>query len=687
MRKIITILLVMLSIVGLFSCLGGVEFELNFVVDGEIYDTVTTNGKEIVKIPNNPAKEGYTFDGWYWDKGEWNKPFTANSLLDAPLSSNMSVYAKWNCVHSASDWIIDSEATCKSEGSKHKECTECEAVLETGKIEKLTTHTPAEAVKENFVDSDCKNEGSYNSVVYCSVCEAKLSSEVKTVDKKEHTPSEWIEDTPATCKVAGSKHKECTECEEVLETGKIEKLTTHTPDKAVQENFVDSDCENEGSYDIVVYCKECNCELSRTKKVLLKSHNFVSDVCTKCGSVNSSTGLSFTLNSDGKGYTLTDIGSFNGANLLIGSYNGLPVTTIAEGTFSDSEGIRTLTIGKGVLNIGNSSFYNSKDLVSVTISDSVVSIGESAFRNCKNLVAISIPNGVTNIGEFAFCDCWAVESLVIGRSVVAVGDSAFYKCTNLKELKFNADSMSDLDSYNDVFRLAGVNTGIKVLFGANVTRIPSYLFGPCASYESPKITSIAFEKGSVCERIGSNAFDGCKSIKSVEIPASIKTIGKHAFDGCVAITSINFNATSMDDLTPNNYVFDDAGVKSSGITVTVGANVTKIPAFLFSSSNSPKISYVVFAKGSICETIGCMAFHDCSELVNINIPASVKTIEDKAFERCTNLTSVKFENPKGWSAAPHYGEPVIFLQSEISNTTIAATYLRVDYYSYTWTRE
>ena len=262
MRKIIAILLVMLSIVGLSSCLGEVEFELNFVVDSETYDTVSTNGKEIVKMPSDPTKDGYTFDGWYWDKDEWSKPFTANSLLETPLSSNMSVYAKWNCAHSASDWIIDSEATCKAAGSKHKKCTECKAVLETEEIEKLTTHTPAEAVRENFVDSTCEAVGSYNSVVYCSVCEAKISSEAKVVEKKEHTPSEWIIDTEATCKAAGSKHKECTECKAVLETAEIEKLTEHTPAEAVRENFVDSDCKTEGSYNSVVYCSVCEAKLS-----------------------------------------------------------------------------------------------------------------------------------------------------------------------------------------------------------------------------------------------------------------------------------------------------------------------------------------------------------------------------------------------------------------------------------------
>ena len=87
--------LILLVTLALAACGGTVKFKLNFVVDGKVYATVDTAGQEAVALPENPTKEGDEFDGWYWDPGEWNKPFTANSLLDAPLSSDMNVYAKW----------------------------------------------------------------------------------------------------------------------------------------------------------------------------------------------------------------------------------------------------------------------------------------------------------------------------------------------------------------------------------------------------------------------------------------------------------------------------------------------------------------------------------------------------------------------------------------------------------------
>ena len=53
-------------------------------------------------------------------------------------------------------------------------------------------HTPKDAVEENFVDSTCQAEGSYDSVVRCDVCGAEISRETKKIEKKQHN---WTEPT------------------------------------------------------------------------------------------------------------------------------------------------------------------------------------------------------------------------------------------------------------------------------------------------------------------------------------------------------------------------------------------------------------------------------------------------------------------------------------------------------------
>ena len=91
---IVAVLLVAAVMTGIFAaCVT--EFQLKFMVDGEVYAVVNTAGEETVKLPENPTKEGYIFDGWYWDDGIWAQPFTAESLLEQKLESDMAVYAKW----------------------------------------------------------------------------------------------------------------------------------------------------------------------------------------------------------------------------------------------------------------------------------------------------------------------------------------------------------------------------------------------------------------------------------------------------------------------------------------------------------------------------------------------------------------------------------------------------------------
>ena len=109
--------------------------------------------------------------------------------------------------HTASDWIIDTPATTTTSGSKHKECTVCGYTMTTETI-------PATGGDEHThsYGSERKNDAD-NHWYECSCGDKK--------DVAAHTASDWIIDIPATATTSGSKHKECTVCKRVLETGTI----------------------------------------------------------------------------------------------------------------------------------------------------------------------------------------------------------------------------------------------------------------------------------------------------------------------------------------------------------------------------------------------------------------------------------------------------------------------------------
>ena len=49
-------------------------------------------------------------------------------------------------------------------------------------INNTHTHTPNDAVRENYLEATCKTAGSYDSVVYCGECEEELERTSVTVD-------------------------------------------------------------------------------------------------------------------------------------------------------------------------------------------------------------------------------------------------------------------------------------------------------------------------------------------------------------------------------------------------------------------------------------------------------------------------------------------------------------------------
>lgn len=118
-KKLFVLFVAILAIALLLTACAGGNLTLTFEVDGEAYATVTTEGQEAVQMPKNPTKEGYLFDGWYWDKDIWEKPFTEKSLLDTPIKKNTTVYVKWK-EHKAHTFVMRYDET-----NHWEECSVC----------------------------------------------------------------------------------------------------------------------------------------------------------------------------------------------------------------------------------------------------------------------------------------------------------------------------------------------------------------------------------------------------------------------------------------------------------------------------------------------------------------------------------------------------------------------------------
>ena len=125
--------------------------------------------------------------------------------------------------HVWGEWDITQAASCTEKGKRTRTCTICEEA----DVEEIpvTGHTPSNPVRENVVPATCEGNGSYDEVVYCSVCRAELSRETKTEEKLGHNWGEWIITKEPNKNEAGEKQRTCSRCD-AAEKQVIPKINT-----------------------------------------------------------------------------------------------------------------------------------------------------------------------------------------------------------------------------------------------------------------------------------------------------------------------------------------------------------------------------------------------------------------------------------------------------------------------------
>ncbi len=181
-------------------------------------------------------------------------------------------------IHTEDEAVKENEvtATCTANGSYESVvyCSVCGEELTRETVIVTGGHTPKQAVHENEITATCAQSGAYDLVVYCSVCDDEISRSTIEVPKKEHTAGEKTEQNRVepTCIEKGSYDQViwCSACEEEFSRTTIEiPELGHKPDSAVEENRTEADCKNTGSYDLVVYCSVSGCGEQISRKTII----------------------------------------------------------------------------------------------------------------------------------------------------------------------------------------------------------------------------------------------------------------------------------------------------------------------------------------------------------------------------------------------------------------------------------
>ncbi len=332
------------------------------------------------------------------------------------------------------------------------------------------------------------------------------------------------------------------------------------------------------------------------------------------------------------------------------------VTTIGARAFSGCRKLTTIGLPSSITSISASVFWDCSGLTNIEIPNTVTTIGQSAFSGCSGLISIEIPSSVTSIGNKAFSNCTGLTSIILPYNITSIGDETFWRCEGLTSIDIpSAVTMIGASAFSGCSGLTNIEIPSKV------TEIGASAFSGCKG-----LTQIEVPSG--VTSIGNYAFSSCTGLTSIKIPSTVTTFGSNIISGCAAleelsILSTNFSTSTsvqLDNLKkailPVSFLPQIASANTlasltilpgdASSTMTLGLDAAKIIApDNFQISNANVISYpaagVVQPDGGAYNST-LTELYQCPNQETVEIPASVTSIAENAFENCGLTKTVSF---------------------------------------------
>ncbi len=210
------------------------------------------------------------------------------------------------------------------------------------------------------------------------------------------------------------------------------------------------------------------------------------------------------------------------------TYNGKPVTKIADRAFYAKTEIRTVYIPGCVKIIGAHAFGGCNFLNNLTISEGVTEIGRSAFIE-TSVETLIIPKTLTNYGWYCFKKCNTKTAIMKGVPKEAP-KFLFSTCKNLENVTL-PEGLTEISGA----MFSGCEALKTLDIPESVTKVSVGAFSSCWRLEQIDLKNV--------ETLESGAFEGCSSLKKVIISKKMKKIQGNVFSECSALSDIYYEGT------------------------------------------------------------------------------------------------------------------------------------------------
>lgn len=602
------------------------KYTISFYDGDELVDTIETYGNEEISMPAAPKKEGFTFKGWFSDKGIWKDELTKDTFVGQVLTEDVSVYAYYleNETPVASEYTItfyiDGEAVDS---------------IETSGNERLTLPAAPEKDDHTFEGWFFDN-GTWQDRL--------------TANTYEETPlTEDVSVYAYYKKIGGSEPEQPQEYTVIFEVDHgtpIAPITTSRIDEEPQttrDGYTFAGWYKDGGFvkkavfpyevteDQTLYAKwEKN---KYTVRFDTDGGTYVSDMIVSV--------------IDRSPETTKDGYEFEGwytdktfSNKISFPYEVTEdLTLYAKWTQSGSEKIVFSVDANGVLTgvSGLSGSDITVEIPSEVNGITVTEIGKDVFKDNKNVGRLIIPDSVTKLGYRMCSGCTALSEVRLPAGLTVIPDEAFDGCSSLRTVNF-PDTLKEIRS--DAF--CGTDL-TEFIAPDSLTNVWSYAFKDCAALSAVELKNV--------RSVGDGAFESCTALRSIRLSDKMTELSDHIFDGCSSLADIDmpdnpiavsfsvFNGTAYYN-EPSNW--ENGVLYVDGYLIAVSKDFAPLTEYTVKDGTiviaddafsgvgySSKLKKMTLPTGLY--RIGQYAFSKLFSLTEINIPDTVRSIGYGAF--------------------------------------------------------